>query len=76
MWGWWLYIKLNGMRCHLNGAPRYFDDNRHQPRRLFIIRQPSRQTGEGFKEEKGRRQHACVLINDNHHSPLNASDRP
>jgi hypothetical protein len=27
-------------------------------------------------EEKGRRQHARVLINDNHHSPLNASDRP
>ena len=32
--------------------------------------------GERFKEEKGRRQHARVLMNDNHHSPLNASDRP
>jgi len=29
----------------LQSAPRYFDDKRHQPRRSFIIRQPSRQQG-------------------------------
>lgn len=68
MWGWWLYIKLNGMRCHLNGAPRYFDDRQHQPRRQFIIRHHHNDKG-GFKEEKRRRQHASVLIDDHDHSP-------